>query len=127
MTTVSFIRKWRSSRGFTLIEILFALAILSVAGLALVEANLGSMRLWNRYRETVIARQLLEQKMAESEVESLSGSKNDSGEFENEYAGYKWTIESQPYTEQSLYEITCTITTPTNHKYSLTYILYDVT
>lgn len=121
----------RRRKGFTLIEILIALAILSIAGITLVEANIGSMHLWNRYRETVIARQLLEQKMAEAEVEAISGNKSDSGEFENDYAGYKWSIESNtpesPLNEQSLYELVCTITAPTGREYTLTYIFYDVT
>jgi type II secretion system protein I len=113
--------------GFTLIEILIALAILSVAGITLVESNTVSMHLWNRHRETVIVRQLLERKMAEAEVNALSGSKSDSGEFEGVHSGYTWDVESRPFEEQSLYELTCTITTPTGREYKLTYIYFDVT
>jgi len=125
-TYVSY-RNGRAAAGFTLIEVLIALALLSVAGIALVEAHLGSMHLWGRYRESVVVRQLLQQKMAEAEAEGFSGNKQGEGEFEGPYAGYRWEIESSSVGESALYEIVCTVVTPTNREYTLTYVYYDFT
>jgi len=117
--------------GFTLLEVLIALAILSLAGTALVEAHLGSMYLWGRARESVVARELLQQMMAEAEIEDISGGKYDQGEIEEgPNAGYTWEIESGGFDQSdlsALYEIVCTVTAPSGRKYTLTYIRYDYT
>ena len=117
--------------GFTLIEVLIALAILSLAGMTLVDAHLGSMHLWGRSREMVVARELLQQMMAEAEVEGLSGGKYDQGEIEEgPNAGYKWETESGGFDQSNLaalYEVVCTVTAPSGRKYTLTYIRYDFT
>ncbi len=115
-----------SSGGFTLLEVLIALAILSIAGLALVEAHLGSMHLWGRYRESVEARQLLQWRIAEAQLEGFSGVKHEEGEFEGRFTGYRWEIESNQL-EQALYEIVCTVTAPTGREYTLKYVYYDFT
>jgi len=118
-------------RGFTLLEVLLALAILSVAGTALVEAHLGSMYLWGRARERIVARELLQQMMAEAEIEGLSGGKHDQGEIEDgPNEGYTWEIESGTPDQSglsALYEVVCTVTAPSGRKYTLTYIRYDFT
>jgi len=117
----------RSRCGFTLLEVLIALAILSLAGIALVESHLGSVHMWGRYRESVIVRGMLQEKMAEAEIESLSGDKQDGGEFDPPYEDYSWEIESTSLDEPALYEIVCTVSAPSGREYSLTYIYYDFT
>jgi len=118
-------------RGFTLLEVLIALAILSVAGMALVDAHLGSMYMWGRSRERVVARELLQQMMAEAEIEGLSGGKYDQGEIEEgPNKGYTWEMESGTLDQSdlsALYEVVCTVTAPSGRKYKLTYIRYDFT
>lgn len=94
-------RRSSRSKGFTLLEILVASAILAFSLVALVSLQ-GNTLLTSRRAETLtIATQLAEEKMGEIEIElhkdgkkgEFPDEKSESGSFEGIYSDYKWSYE----------------------------------
>ncbi len=93
---------WRSRRGFTLVEVMIAVIIMTgviVSVNAVWSGNLMRVRRANMYSNMAF---LLEQKMAEVEV--LYRGKpldeipdEDSGDFGADFAEYSWQITSQEF------------------------------
>jgi type II secretion system protein I len=113
--------------GFTLLEVLIAIAILAVGGIILIQTQITSIRLWERYRDSVIARELAQQKLAEAELDGFSGDKQEEGEYEGKYAGYAWRLDSESTTESGFYEVTVTITCPAGREFTLITHFIDLT
>lgn len=89
-------RRDRQSAGFTLLEIMVALAIIAIALvslLALVNRTLGVHERLQRITEaTLLAQQMMAQTEAGARQES-PGQTDSEGEFAPPYAGYRWQIE----------------------------------
>lgn len=85
----------RNQRGFTLLEIIIALTLLSTAILALVQMFSGGLKQAaqaDRYLNAVF---LAEQKMAELELDS-GALESQQGEFPDS-VGYLWELKIEPY------------------------------
>jgi prepilin-type N-terminal cleavage/methylation domain-containing protein len=85
--------------GFTLIEIVAALAILGTALFVLLEAHLGAMRLCADAQDEVMVRSLLQQAVAQAEVEVQMGNTSGSGKFGKRYPGYSYAFQANPVGE----------------------------
>jgi len=99
----------RSRAGFTLLEVIAAVALFAFAVLALTRSGTGSLRNSIESERITRASQLLEMKIAELEVEyqfridkegikSVIGEK--SGAFEKPFEDYRWkaTVSENPFT-----------------------------
>ncbi len=94
-------RNMQPDSGFTLLEIMVALSIIAIVLVSVykMQAQTISMNYAARFYTT--APLLAQLKIAEVEIESLEEQTDDSGDFGDEFPGYKWNvvidnIESEP-------------------------------
>jgi general secretion pathway protein I len=82
-------------KGFTLLEIMIALAIVSIAMVSLLALANRSIGVHDRLQRMTSATLLAQQKMAETEVNARRGTLQSAelqGEFSGPYAAYRWQI-----------------------------------
>ena len=85
-----------STRGFTLLEVVVALAIVSVALVSLLSLGNRSVAVHSRLQHLTQATLLAQQKMAETEVSSRQGRLErtlQAGVFDAPHADYRWRLE----------------------------------
>jgi len=85
-----------STGGFTLLEVVVALAIVSAALVSLLSLGNRSVAVHDRLRHITQATLLAQQKMAETEVSSRQGRLErtvQSGVFTAPFADYRWRLE----------------------------------
>jgi general secretion pathway protein I len=81
--------------GFTLLEIMIALAIVSIAMVSLLALANRSIGVHDRLQRITSATLLAQQKMAETEVNARNGTLTGAeteGVFSEPYAAYRWQI-----------------------------------
>ncbi len=83
----------RSDRGFTLLELLVALAILGSTFAVLLSAHTAAARRASEARHTFTATALAREIMSRTEVEGLPAFGKDNGDFGEGYPGYRWERE----------------------------------
>lgn len=88
-------RRSASEQGFTLIEVMAALAVLGTAMFMLLQAHYGAMRLFNASREQVQVSQLLSRAMGIAETEVASGEGSGNGDFGERYPDYRYRFETE--------------------------------
>jgi len=118
------------SGGFTLVEVLAAVAILGGALFILLETHYGALRLYEQMAESVERQQLMERVTGLAEFGILSGEISDSGEFEGHYAGYSWSYEGTPTggSEESpipFYQVNAVLRTPDGEEESIVFYIFD--
>ena len=86
-------KKYRGA-GFTLIEILAALAILGTALFALLDAHYAALRLHVLTDEEIVFREFVETTAARAEVSILQGVLSDAGDFGLRYSDFSWSFEA---------------------------------
>ncbi|MBI1320890.1 MAG: prepilin-type N-terminal cleavage/methylation domain-containing protein [Candidatus Hydrogenedens sp.] len=102
----------RAQAGFTLIEIMAAVAILGIAMFVLLDSHYTALRLYDSIATETIARQLLETTVQEAEVKVLEGEMAGEGDFGNRYPEFTWTYEAEPLSEDEevqLYQVSVTL------------------
>ena len=81
--------------GFTLLEIMIALAIISIAMVSLMSLANRTIGVHDRLQQLTVATLLAQQRMAEAEVSSQHGtldSGDSRGTFADPYQDYSWRI-----------------------------------
>lgn len=90
------IRPTKSQRsGFTLLEIMIALAIVSIAMVSLLTLANRSIGVHDRLQQITVATLLAQKKMAETEVNArheIEKNTGSQGVFSGPYAKYRWQI-----------------------------------
>lgn len=82
--------------GFTLIEVLIAIAILATAGFVLLDAHHAAMRLYTQSHDIILERGLMELALFRAETEVMAGQLGGSGDFGDRYEDYSYSFEAQP-------------------------------
>lgn len=82
--------------GFTLIEIMIALAILGTSLFILLDMHYNAVHVQNRLEKEVEVRNLLSLAVGMSEVEIAAGTLKDAQEFGDRYPGWRYTFDAQP-------------------------------
>ena len=80
----------RRPTGFTLLEVMIALAILSVVAVAFLRAQAGSLRLVDEANQISLAALLAKEKMAELESIGFSEPKRNSGTGGQDFPLLRW-------------------------------------
>lgn len=113
--------------GFTLIEVLAALAILGTALFVLLSAHNGALRLHQEIGDAATWRHLTESAVAMAELEILSGSLEDAGDFGTRYPDFRWHYEALHSGSDAsilLYQVSLTVRGPAEER-QLQFFVYD--
>jgi prepilin-type N-terminal cleavage/methylation domain-containing protein len=113
--------------GFTLIEIVVALALLGTGVMILLESHYGTMNLFVTAQDQANTEFVVGQALALAEVEVLSGNLSGDGELGLALEGYSFTYEAALQDEAEtpgLYEVTVTVRGP-NLEQTVTYLVYN--
>lgn len=104
----------RGGDGFTLIEVLIAVAILGSALFILLQAHYVALRANTELRDEVMMRNLTAQAMGIAQTEVSAGNFQDSQEFGKRYPGFKYSFDAQAMGEEypALYEVRITVEGP---------------
>lgn len=96
--------------GFTLLEVMVALFVFSIAVLALLATRNQAIRLNEAARDQVILTLLADRKMAESIGAGFVPAGEASGFFGNHYKGYRWKEVISPSPFPVIRQIKVTVT-----------------
>ena len=80
--------------GFTLLEVLVAVAILAIALVAILKANVQNLDALTTSRETTTASLLAAGKLAEIEAAGVANWGESQGDFGEDYPDYFWQVET---------------------------------
>ena len=98
-----------TKRGFTLIEIMLAITILTIGIIGVLRAYIISVNTLEAGQNSIDAVCLLKEKMAEIEQvvmeEGGISPGTSSGKFEDEFEGFRWELEVKPGPIKSLNEV----------------------
>jgi len=81
-------------QGFTLLEVMVALAILSIALTGVYRLQTQTMAMSAKARFYNLAPLLAQAKLSEIERDQIANIGNGSGEFSGAYPGYSWSLET---------------------------------
>jgi general secretion pathway protein I len=88
---------WKSrthgASGFTLLEVMIATAIIAIALVAALGSQSQSVSLANEAKFSTTVAFLAQKKMAELEAEDLEELRSDTGDFGEDFPGYRWESE----------------------------------
>ncbi len=83
-----------NKKGFTLMEVMFALALIGISLTTLLASQSQGLNLANEAKFYTTAAFLAQGKMAELEITEANDLTSDSGEFDDElYPEYSWEVE----------------------------------
>jgi general secretion pathway protein I len=85
--------KTQEAAGFTLLEVMIATAIIAIALVAALGSQSQSVSLASEAKFATTVAFLAQKKMAELEAEDLEGLMSDSGDFGEDFPGYRWESE----------------------------------
>lgn len=81
-----------SNKGFTLLEVMIAVALIAIALTTLLVSQSQSVSFANSAKFETMAALLAQSKMSEIELQQKDALANDSGDFGDYYPGYNWEV-----------------------------------
>jgi general secretion pathway protein I len=91
--------------GFTLLEVMIALAVMSIVLVSVYRMHSQSLAMNTAARFYTVAPLLAQNKMAQLEALSSEGFPNDSGDFGEQYPGYSWQTSISEVSSEVLGEV----------------------
>ena len=95
----------RTLAGFTLLEVMIALAVMSIVLVSVYRMHSQSLTMNTAARFYTLAPLLAQNKIAELEALSSDGFPNDSGDFGEQYPGYSWQTSITDVSSEVLGEV----------------------
>jgi general secretion pathway protein I len=95
----------KSGGGFTLLEVIVAMAIMVTVLVSVYRLHSQSLSMAMISRFYILAPQLAQQKLAELESTSLDKTVQDSGDFGENFPGYTWQVAVEGVDSETLGEI----------------------
>lgn len=99
------LRHLKISSGFTLLEVMVALAVMSIVLVSVYRMHSQSLTMNTAARFYTLAPMLAQGKMAELEVLSSGAFAQDSGDFGQQFPGYSWTASTADVSSEILGEV----------------------
>lgn len=91
----------RGNEGFTLIEIMIALAILGMSLFVLLDMHYNAVHVQSRLEQEIRVRNLLSLATGISEVEVAAGNLQGSEEFGDRYPGWRYSFDAEEFDSSS--------------------------
>lgn len=113
--------------GFTLIEVVVALAVLGVGLTILIESHYATVSLYVKAEEQATARMAVGQAVSQAELEVLSGKAAGKGELGARFPDYSYEFSAKARDKKEnpgLFEVEVTVRGPQLEK-KLQYLVYD--
>ncbi|MGD0021076.1 MAG: type II secretion system minor pseudopilin GspI [Smithellaceae bacterium] len=98
------------ANGFTLVEVLFAMAILAIALIAVFQSQSQSISMSTESRFMTTASLLAQSKMVEVEAGSTVANHSEDGDFGPDYPQYTWHLEASDTQIPQFKKIEVTVT-----------------
>lgn len=117
----------RRPDGFTLIEIVVALAVLGVSLFVLLQAHFASLSLFVDAEDQALADLFVAQAVGIAEFEVLAGDESGDGDFGENFEGYTYSYSAEPRDPEAapgLFDVTVLITGPEETR-TIMFLLYD--
>lgn len=118
----------RPGDGFTLVEILVALAILGTGVVMLIESHYAALRLFSNADEEALMQNLLARALGQAEHEVLAGTLEGSGDFGKRFPEYSYSFSSDPLEEDipiRYFEVTAKVNGPIDSR-EMSVLVMDV-
>ena len=91
--------------GFTLLEVMIALAVMSIVLVSVYRMHSQSLTMNAAARFYTLAPMLAQKKLVELETNSSGGFSDDSGDFGEQYPGYSWRASLSDVSSEVLGEV----------------------
>jgi len=98
-------KTYRSSTGFTLLEIMVATSIIAIVLVSVYRMHAQTIRMNFISRFQTTAPMLAKKVLAEIETKPVDDLADDSGDFGKEFSGYKWQVSVKEVESEALGEI----------------------
>ena len=95
----------RTKSGFTLLEVLIALAIMAIVLAAVYRIHSQTLSMTAANRFYTLAPMLAQGKMAQLETTSSDVQTGDSGDFGERFPGYSWSVTAEEFSSEALGEV----------------------
>ena len=108
-----------NAAGFTLIEIMVALALLGASLLLLLDTHYSASSLFDQAQDEVLMQSFLERAISEAEIAVRAGALEGDGDLGDQHPGYTFVWTAQPYGPVEglpLLEITATVNGPADER-----------
>lgn len=115
--------------GFTLIEIMVALAILATSVVILLDSHYGALNLFANAQDEAMMQSFMQQAAGEAEVNVLTRQLSGTGDFGSRYPDYSYSYAAQLVDATQavpLYHVTVTVTGPSDEA-KMELFVYNVT
>jgi len=88
-------RKGCPQAGFTLLEVMVALAVVAISLLAIYRMHSQTLFMDARGRFDTVATMLAREKLTDLDTMDLADFSGDSGDFGDDHPGYRWQLQSE--------------------------------
>ncbi len=115
------------AEGFTLIEVVVALAVLGASLFVLLQAHFASLNLYLDAEEQALADLFTAQAVGIAEFEILSGEESGEGDFGERFEGYAYSYSTEqrdPEAAPGLFDVTVSIAGPEETR-TIMFVVYD--
>lgn len=118
----------RTQSGFTLMEVIVAMAILSVSAVLLLESHYASLELTADAQTIATENRLFEAAVSFAQIETIAGESRGEGDFGEFYPGYTYAFSSDEVEHDDrsgLYRVDVLFTTPTDQMEQSFFVYVD--
>jgi prepilin-type N-terminal cleavage/methylation domain-containing protein len=111
--------------GFTLLEVMIAVAITGMAIVMLLQTHNGSLRLYERSREMTIAQHIARELISEIEASGYPGDIEEGVDTTDKYPGFGWhrTCRMLGESAPGVYEVTVIVRGPVEEYLVMTHLM----